>query len=56
MKYFSNELSTGDKLCYDEKDYCLSLDYYYHNDDKENVLNGCKYNYFLIYFECYKNE
>jgi len=48
--------ATGDKICYDEKDYCLSLDYYYHTDDKECVLSGCKENYFQINFECYKNE
>ena len=48
--------ATGDKICYDEKDYCLSLDYYYHTDDKECVLSGCKENYFQINFECYKDE
>ena len=37
-------------------DYCLSLQYYYHTDDKEWVLDGCKESYYQINFECYKDK
>ena len=46
----------NDNICYDEMDYCLSLEYYYHTDDKECVLNGCKEGYYQINFECYKDK
>ena len=49
-------LTTDDDICYDGKDYCLSLDYYYHTDDKECVLNGCKNGYYQMNFECYKDR
>ena len=49
-------LTTNDDICYDGKDYCLSLDYYYHTDDKECVLNGCKNGYYQMNFECYKDR
>ena len=42
-------------ICY-EKDSCLSIDYYYHTDTKECILNGCKDNYYRLNFQCYKNE
>ena len=48
--------TTEEKICYNEKDYCLSLDYYYHTDDKECVLNNCKSGYSKINFECYKDK
>ena len=46
--------TTDKKICYDHKDYCLSLDYYYHTDYKECVLDDCKEGYFKMNFECYK--
>ena len=48
--------SNNETICYDHKDYCLSLEYYYHTDDKECVLSGCKEGYYQINFECYKNQ
>ena len=48
--------ATGDIICYDNMNYCSSKEYYYHTDDKECVLNGCKDNYYQINFECYKDE
>ena len=49
-------LTTNENVCYNKKNYCLSLDYYYHTDDKECVLNGCKDGYYQMNFECYKNS
>ena len=46
----------NDNICYDGMDYCSSLEYYYHTDDKECVLNGCKEGYYQINFECYKDK
>ena len=48
-------ITTRDKICY-EKDYCLSPEFYYHMDNKECVLNGCKDNYFQFNLECYESE
>ena len=48
--------TTEEKICYDGTDYCLSLEYYYHTDDKECVLNDCKNGYYKINFECYKDK
>ena len=45
----------NESICYD-KDYCLSIDYYYHTDDKECVLNDCKEGYYKINRECYKDK
>ena len=47
---------TGEVICYDHKNYCFSQEYYYHTDDKECVLNGCKDDYYQINFECYKDK
>ena len=41
-------------LCYNNKNYCLSVDYYYHGDDKQCILHGCKEGYYNINFECFK--
>ena len=41
---------------YDNKEYCLSNNYYYHIDTKECVLNKCRDNYYQFNFECYKNN
>ena len=46
----------NETICYDNKDYCLSLEYYYHTDTKECVLSGCKDGYLKMNFECYKDE
>ena len=48
--------TTNEDICYDNMDYCLSLEYYYHTDDKECVLHGCKDGYYQINFECYKDK
>ena len=48
--------TTNEDICYDNMNYCLSLEYYYHTDDKECVLNGCKDGYYQINFECYKDK
>ena len=48
--------TTGDMICYDKINYCLSKEYYYHSDDKECVLNGCKDGYYQFNFECYKDK
>ena len=45
-----------EKKCYDHKNYCLSLEYYYHTDTKECVLSDCKEGYFKMNFECYKGK
>jgi hypothetical protein len=48
--------STIDKtICY-ENDSCLSLDYYFHTDNKECILNGCKEGYYQFNYECYKDS
>ena len=47
---------TNETICYDHMDYCLSLNYYYHTDDKQCILNGCKNDYYQMNFECYKDE
>ena len=47
---------TNEEICYNKKDYCMSLEYYYHTDDKECILNGCKSDYYQMNFECYKNS
>ena len=41
---------------YDNIDYCLSNNYYYHINTKECVLNGCRENYYQFNFECYINN
>ena len=46
----------NESICYDKMDYCLSLNYYFHTDDKECVLDNCKDGYYKINFECYKDE
>ena len=43
-------------ICYDHKDYCLSLEYYYHTDTKECVIGDCKEGYLKMNFECYKDK
>ena len=48
--------TTEETICYDNMDYCLSLNYYFHTDDKECVLNGCKKDYYQMNFECYKDK
>jgi len=48
--------SIDEKVCYNNKDYCLSSEYYYHTDTKECVLNDCKDGYFKMNFECYKGN
>ena len=45
--------TTNETICYD-KDSCLSLDYYYHTDNRQCILDGCKNNYYQFNFECYK--
>ena len=52
--HYNND--TNEKICYNNTNYCLSLDYYYHTDDKECVLNGCKNGYYQMNFECYKDK
>ena len=47
--------SIDEKICY-AHDYCLSLEFFYHTDNKECVLNGCMEGYYRINFECYKGE
>ena len=46
---------TQEIICYNKTDYCKSKEYYYHHDDKECVLNGCKTGYYQTNFECYKD-
>ena len=42
-------------ICYDEKDYCNSNQFYYHTDTRECYSN-CRDNYFQFNFECYKDN
>ena len=48
--------TTKEITCYSKKEYCLSKDYYYHNDTKECSLNSCKDNYYQFNFQCYNNK
>ena len=51
-----NNSTLNETICYDNKDYCLSYEFYYHTDTKECVLSGCKEGYLRLNFECYKEE
>ena len=48
--------TTKEITCYNNKDYCLSKDYYYHNDTKECFLGGCRNGYYQFNFECFTNN
>jgi len=48
--------TTKEISCYNNKEYCLSIEYYYHIDTKECVLGGCRDGYYQFNFECYKNN
>ena len=48
--------TTKEITCYNNKNYCLSKEYYYHLDTKECVLEGCRDGYYQYNFECYKNN
>ena len=48
--------TTKEIICYDNKEYCLYRDYFYHEDTKECVLYGCRDEYYQFNFECYKNN
>ena len=45
--------NTKEITCYNLEEYCLNKDYYYHNDTKECVINGCRENYYQFNFECF---
>ena len=47
---------TKEITCYDNEDYCLSKEYYYHSDTKECVLGGCREGYYQLNFECFNNQ
>ena len=47
---------TKNITCYDNKEYCLSNNFYYHLDTKECVLYNCRENYYQFNFECNNNN
>ena len=56
-KYAWNyEENDNDILCYDNKEYCLFPDYYYHDDTKECKLNDCNAGYYKFNLECFKDN
>ena len=59
-KCFSNvwHIDTSDNsiVCYDDKLYCQSNQYYYHTNTRECVLTNCRNGYFRFNFECYKDN
>ena len=48
--------TTKEITCYNNKNYCFSKDYYYHNDTKECFLGGCRDGYYQFNFECFPNN
>ena len=59
-KCFSNawHIDTSDDsiICYDNKLYCKSNQYYYHTNTRECVLSNCRNGFFQFNFECYKDS
>ena len=54
--YAWNYTNDSDILCYDNQDYCHTLDYYYHHGSRECKLNNCRDSYFKLNFECFKDK
>ena len=46
----------NEKICYENQNYCVTKEYFYHTDTRECTLTSCNIGYYQFNFECYKNK